>query len=572
MDLCESCAKFTESSDSDVIKGGCVKSEVIRALDCGKICAVRALLENECDVTYVTQRSSKLNGFDILDAGASALHAAIQVRHNFNAGCLHGDCDVTDEGIHDVISQLCAKGVDTNLQTAHGRTATHYAILYGDQSDVIELLAKHKGDFEICDQRQQTALLSAVSYEKQESIAVLIECSVEVNASIGGRTALHMIFDKETPSDVNYDVARLLLGAGADVNAVDGFGDAPLHIAVANENVEAVRFLLERKPYLLLPEVEKNTSLPAQSFVETFRAEYPEMTHLVRDENLSNAESRERYAPIHQAMFVSDVTVAKEMVVTFLDVRADLIDVETALGKTCLMLAVAQQKVEVAKFLISRGANVKARDKNGWTLLHIAAKKFEETKENFEFFAELMQQLGDVTARTMVARATVLHVTAESNKPELARLLLEAGASLQLENQDGERPLEVALVKKHLQVLTVLLQGGDSLDDLRLLYSDELTEMEHHLLEPEHVTSLHVVLSCGYRFNLAAILDQLDLDRQLRTTELVLTYTLRPLRLKRMSANVVRRALTPNAFAAVDRLPLPPGGRDTLKAYITIEL
>ena len=102
-----------------------------------------------------------------------------------------------------------------------------------------------------------------------------------------------------------------------------------------------------------------------------------------------------------------------------------------------------------------------------------------------------MQQLGDVTAHTMVARATVLHVTAESNKPELARLLLEAGASLQLENQDGERPLEVALVKKHLQVLTVLLQGGDSLDDLRLLYSDELTDMEHRLLEPEHVTSLH---------------------------------------------------------------------------------
>ena len=565
------CLDTCSSADVNMATDG-GGSLLILALDGGQLAVARTLLARGCDVNFATQRSSKLNDFDLLDTGATALHAAIQVRHNLKAGCLHSMSDVTEQEYYDLMTLLCEKGADTNAQTSHGRTAAHFAILYGDQSDVITLLAKFKADFEVVDQRHQTALLSSVSYEKSACISALLECGVNVNASVGGRTALHMLFDKETPRDVDYAVTSQLLEAGADVNALDGFGDSPLHIAIANENVEAVRYLLKWKPHLQLPEVEQINTLPEQSFVDTFRSEYPEMTHVIRDEHLSNAESRERYTPLHAAMFVGDVTVAKDVMTTILDFDPGLVDVTSAMGKTCLMLAVAQQKLDLAQFLISRGADVTRRDGNGWSVLHVAAKKFQESQENLELFARFVAEVCDVNARTTVAGATPLHVAAENNKPEMARQLLAAGALLQVENEDGERALEVAAVGKHLQVMTVLLQAGDTLTDLRPLYDDELEQMERLLLTSEHVTSLHVVLSCGYRFNLAAILDQLDLDRQLRTTELVLMYSVRPLRLKRLSANVIRRALRPNAFAAVHRLPLPPGARENLMAYIKIEI
>eukprot|EP00941_MAST-03F_sp_MAST-3F-sp1_P005468 g5468.t1 len=73
------------------------------------------------------------------------------------------------------------------------------------------------------------------------------------------------------------------------------------------------------------------------------------------------------------------------MVRTLVEASLDIdLDVQTTSGFTPLMLACQNGATEVARFLISKGANVNIRDKRGYTALLLAAQNGE---------AELMQVL-----------------------------------------------------------------------------------------------------------------------------------------------------------------------------------
>jgi len=55
-----------------------------------------------------------------------------------------------------------------------------------------------------------------------------------------GDTALHVVAWRR-----DHDAARILIQAGADVNALGDMGETPLHVAVAKQNPEMVSLLLE---------------------------------------------------------------------------------------------------------------------------------------------------------------------------------------------------------------------------------------------------------------------------------------------------------------------------------------
>jgi ankyrin repeat protein len=71
--------------------------------------------------------------------------------------------------------------------------------------------------------------------------------------------------------------------------------------------------------------------------------------------------------------------------------------------------------------------------------------------------------LTDVNSRSITGD-TPLHVAAVHGDVEIVRLLLQAGAKVDVQGEHGYTPLHEAIAQKHKGVAEVLLQAGASVD------------------------------------------------------------------------------------------------------------
>ncbi|XP_037102463.1 putative palmitoyltransferase ZDHHC13 [Syngnathus acus] len=109
-------------------------------------------------------------------------------------------------------------------------------------------------------------------------------------------------------------------------------------------------------------------------------------------------------------------------------------------GYRALHLAILFQHMAIAAYLMAKGQEVDSPDCNGQTPLMLAAQKIigpEPT--NF-----LIKNNASVSAVDKVNRNTPLHCAVLAGNVDAACMLLEAGASLDLENINGHTPLELA--------------------------------------------------------------------------------------------------------------------------------
>jgi ankyrin repeat protein len=163
----------------------------------------------------------------------------------------------------EVFDLLIAHGADPNPSKSRYRSALHVAARCGNQAIVERLLAKgvpidsHTGGEKI------TALFDAVMFAQPEMVRFLLKHKADprVRASsftpargtplhcVGAmRLALGLQEGEGGPDVLQREVAvaRLLLDAGADLEARDDFGETPLHHAAWLGNADLVALLLAR--------------------------------------------------------------------------------------------------------------------------------------------------------------------------------------------------------------------------------------------------------------------------------------------------------------------------------------
>ena len=100
-------------------------------------------------------------------------------------------------------------------------------------------------------------------------------------------------------------------------------------------------------------------------------------------------------------------------------------------GKTLLMVAVHFQQPEVVKYLLSRGANLKVKDRFGATLLHYFGIK----KPNEEIFSQILKG-NDLEAKTNLGE-TALLLAAKYKNFAAVKMLFKAGANSEAKDNDG---------------------------------------------------------------------------------------------------------------------------------------
>ena len=187
---------------------------------------------------------------------------------------------------------------------------------------------------------------------------------------------------------------------------------------------------------------------------------------------------------LHYAAFWGLLSIVHFLVV---ELSQDVDSQRDPYGATPLHLASENGHKEVAYFLLERGTDVSAQNKNGETPLHRASQRghAEVVDMLIEHGADLSAQDGseetplhlasywghaevarmfiergaDVSAQDELGK-TPLHRASQQGRVEVARMLIERGADVSAQNKNGETPLHWASQKGHAEVVGMLIELG----------------------------------------------------------------------------------------------------------------
>ncbi|XP_051526903.1 transient receptor potential cation channel, subfamily N, member 1 [Myxocyprinus asiaticus] len=338
--------------------------------------------------------------------GETPLHLAAELRRDA--------AHQTDEDIH-IIKILMEHHADiTAVTRQNGETPLHYSARVGNTAVLQEMLSNVSTN-----QLQTTInkhskngwspLLLAAEQGHTEVVRVLLQNNARVDVfDEEGKAALHLAAEQG-----HQDIVDILLSHKAFVNAKTKLGLTPLHLSAQSGTSRLVRLL-----------------------VETHQASI-------------DALSLRKQTPLHLAAISGQLDVCNSLLSLNADITATDIH-----GQTPLHLAAENDHSEVVKlFLRHRPELATLANMEGATCTHIAAAKGSVAviKELLKF-----NQRGLLTINNKANGLCPLHLAAAGGHMEVVKVLLEAGASVTLEDVEGMTAVHLAAKNGHTHILEVL--------------------------------------------------------------------------------------------------------------------
>src|ERR1035437_3461976 len=276
----------------------------------------------------------------------------------------------------------------------------HDAAKAGDKAKVEELLAEG-ADINAKDENDYSPLHSAVDAAQPEIVELLLAKGAEVNGrgvSHNEITPLHLAAYRGLKA-----IAALLLVQGADINAKSSTGLTPLCYAVNNGRNDVAELLVAKGADVFSQDNDGAT-----------------IVHAI-------AGSRSAAGLVYSQLLFS---------------LGASVDGRDRNERTALHVATSYGNLEIAAFLISKGADVNALDSDGDTPLFNAGTK----RGVADVFRLLLVNGAQVNVQNKDG-LTPLHKAAADGSKEIFELLLDQGAELEVENNEGRTPLDYAALR-----------------------------------------------------------------------------------------------------------------------------
>ena len=349
-------------------------------------------------------------------------------------------------GKEDVVELLIHHNARLAVVDRNGDTALHLAASRG-HCGVLELLIPEVDLIETQNSRGRTALRTAADCGQPEALDVLLAFHAEVNGRTqyeNQTTALHAASKRG-----DEEIVQKLVSHGADLEAKDGLMMTALHYACAGGHLEVVKLLLDHRANIEAPGCDRKTPLICAA--ERGRAQAIEL--LLKRKATSRATDDGGMTAIHWAAYNGH-----QEAVRVLSERKGSLDMVNNMGRTALHLAAMQSQFAVVELLQRKGMSLDRRCKAGFTALHYACMA-----DCLEITSLLLLTGADIEAVESEHRQRPLHIVSVRGSVQLLDLLCDKGASLDVRNGAGDRPLCVASRYGHVAAVQRLLDRGSPL-------------------------------------------------------------------------------------------------------------
>ncbi|XP_029395691.1 E3 ubiquitin-protein ligase MIB2 isoform X5 [Mus pahari] len=292
-----------------------------------------------------------------------------------------------------------------------GRLVVEAAL--GNVARALDLLRRHPEQVDTKNQGR-TALQVAAYLGQVELVRLLLQARASMDLPDDeGNTALHYTAMGNQP-----EATRVLLSAGCGVDARNGTHSTALHVAVQRGFLEVVKILCERGCDVNLPDAHADT-------------------------------------PLHSA--ISAGAGASSIVEVLTEVPGIDVTATNSQGFTLLHHASLKGHVLAVRKILARARQlVDAKKEDGFTALHLAALN------NHREVAQVLIREGrcDVNVRNRKLQSP-LHLAVQQAHLGLVPLLVDAGCSVNTEDEEGDTALHVALQRHQLLPLVADRAGGD---------------------------------------------------------------------------------------------------------------
>lgn len=321
-----------------------------------------------------------------------------------------------------------------------------------------------------------------ISLDKEEIIKeccrLLVDAGADVNAIDGnGRRPLH---NSRSPA-----ITSILLENGASATAVSTDGSTPLHLACENMAHERVIELLLRHN----ADINAKRHLDGRTSLHNLlgRSYLPNLKNFLTYKPDLNAGDNFGNTPLHLAVQQYSSThqqfsPEKNIIQVLLDAGADPNKTNFNMETPIHMTRHTHYNAEVVLILVSGGANLEARDKLGHSVLLRSLVWKADTKS----IRKLIELGAKVDARDNSGNSALHILSRKMSSPEILRLLVEAGADPEWVNYEGNTLLHEAMTTKESSDLSVQVQ-----------YLEMLLELGVPVTQKNHsgATALHVACS-----------------------------------------------------------------------------